>query len=82
MIGHFDAGPAQFRAEKRRAIEEFRALVDLAPDDPETRIHLAQAWLAAGEPEEALRCARQVLERAPDFVPAVAEALSTRWKRS
>ena len=51
-------------------LETFRGFVAQRPDDPFARYSLAMALRAAGQGEAAAAEFRELLRRAPDYVPA------------
>jgi tetratricopeptide (TPR) repeat protein len=51
-------------------VDSFRQALQLAPDNKETAVGLAQALFSDNQPEEGERTARQAVERHPEFVPA------------
>jgi hypothetical protein len=53
-------------------LASLRAAVDAAPDDVVLRLHLAQLLEAAGQHDDAVREAAEILRRDPTNVPAIA----------
>lgn len=51
-------------------IAQFKEVVDLFPDDPVARFGLANAYLEAGQAEEAVREFREVVRLKPDYTAA------------
>jgi RimJ/RimL family protein N-acetyltransferase len=56
---------------RTEALADLRQAAALAPDHFFHAVNLAQALIDSGQPAQALDAARQVLERAPAFVPAL-----------
>jgi tetratricopeptide (TPR) repeat protein len=52
------------------AVDSFRQALQLAPDNKEAAVGLAQALFSDNQAEEGERTARQAVERHPEFVPA------------
>jgi tetratricopeptide (TPR) repeat protein len=72
-----DGATAQQLAQRARQVGQWHAYyrvrrlqVREAPDEPLPRLGLAQLWLNAGQPEQAVRELDLLLELAPDFCPA------------
>ncbi|NQT11830.1 MAG: tetratricopeptide repeat protein, partial [Planctomycetes bacterium] len=54
------------------AIEEYRAVVELEPEDPGLQLGLARAYVEAGEPGEARRLLEGLIRNHPDHSDAKA----------
>jgi DNA-binding SARP family transcriptional activator len=60
------------RGDHRQAVEWWRRAVELNPFDTDTVLHLAEAWIAAGDRAAAVRCAQHyetVLKAELDLPP-------------
>jgi Flp pilus assembly protein TadD len=54
--------------------DRLQEMLALEPNDPELRYALAMEEVSAGTDEEAVRCLRELIEVAPDYVPAYQQA--------
>jgi len=54
------------------AIEEYRAVIELDPEDPHPKLSLAWAYVEVGEPGEARRLLERLIRDHPDFSDAKA----------
>ncbi|HYO69956.1 MAG TPA: tetratricopeptide repeat protein, partial [Archangium sp.] len=69
---HNEAMAATYTQDKQRAVELYQQVTDLYPDEPEGALSLADAQLAAGDPEAVLATLAKLRERSP---PAVFAAM-------
>jgi len=63
-ISYYDKGMID------KAIEEFKEVLELDPDDVETHYHLGNAYADKGMPDEAILIYKKVIEINPEFIDA------------
>jgi tetratricopeptide (TPR) repeat protein len=74
-----EAMAATYTQDKQRAVELYQQLTDLHPDEPEGALALANAQLAAGDPEAVLGTLEKLRERSPPpFFAAMLETIEAK----
>jgi tetratricopeptide (TPR) repeat protein len=69
-LGYIDTKTASPTPGAPTDLEALRAEAEREPDDPKALTRLADAYLGAGRPQEALEQARRALDRDPLYAPA------------